>query len=324
MMESNNLKCSLCGSFKGSPVIATHVDQGVEYVLRECPDCLAQYWTPFKNPGREWYENDERYKGANANPPINPTRIQEHTLKFLAPLKGKVFDIGCGTGNFLYLAQKNGWQVAGIDFDANAVDSATNKFGLPNIELLTLNEYVAKYPEVEGGYDLVTFFDVFEHIDNHIDFIRLVKTLLKPRGYISMSMPYRNGSRWLQPYDLPPRHLTRWDRRSLAGFLEKQGFKIALLKRVPATFFEIVMKLRFKYGKFASFGLVGKVQDIAMNDSNKTNKLKLGSSRKKMIIHFLAKTKDVILFGVPALFLWIYFRLTGGLYTGLSVIASYK
>lgn len=323
-MENSNLKCGLCGSFKRSPVIATHCDQGVEYVLRECPDCTAQYWTPFKNPGREWYENDERYKGANTNPPINPTRIQENTLNFLAPLQGKVFDIGCGTGNFLYLAQKKGWQVAGIDFDANAVDSATNKFGLPNIELLTLNEYVTKYPEVEGKYDLVTFFDVFEHIDNHIDFIRLVKTLLKPQGHISMSMPYRNGSRWLQPYDLPPRHLTRWDRRSLTGFLEKHGFKIVLIKRVPATFFEIVMKLRFKYGKFASFGLVQKVKDVATNDSSKTDKLKLGPSRKKTIVHALAKTKDVILFGIPALFIWVYFRLTGGLYTGLSVIASYK
>ncbi len=313
-------KCYFCASDEIHTNIETHKDKEITYVLNECVVCGVQYWTPFKNPGSDWYEHDERYKGANEDPVIATTWSQRKVLEFLRPLTGKVFDIGCGTGNFLYLAKGKGWEVSGIDFDNNAIYTAQTWFSLPNIELKTLEEYTNNSAN-NNRYNLVTFFDVFEHIDNHLEFTKQIKTLLVSRGYAAMSMPYRNGSRWLQPNDLPPRHLTKWDRKALSKFFERNGFSVMYIKRVPTNFFGIIMKLRFKYGKFVSFGLVKKVQNEKKKDSkNSQNKIEEKFSGKIKIIHTLAKLKDVVIFGIPALFVWIYFWITGGIYTSLFAI----
>lgn len=325
-MEQINSKCYFCGSAENSRDIGTHIDSGVKYTLHECLNCRVQYWTPFQNPGAQWYEKDERYKNANVDPAGEITWSHRKIINFLAPFKGKVFDVGCGTGNFLRWAKLNGWDVAGIDFDSNAVNSAKNIFLLPNIELSTLGDYIQKHKNEGLKYDLVTFFDVFEHIDNHHDFLEQVRSALKSMGYIAMSMPYRLGSRWLQPGDLPPRHLTRWDEKSLSNFLERSGFEVKYKKCLPASFFYIVMKLRFKYGGLFSFGLVNKArknQNVKPGEGN-LNQNRQGETFKIKIIHSLAKIKDVIIFGIPALVIWLYFLPSPKRYIGLFVIARKK
>jgi len=322
-MDRTNLNCYFCGSSGQPREIEAYRDGGVEYVLRECSECGAQYWTPFKNPGAKWYEEDERYKNANNDSAGEPAWGHKKIISFLAPFRGRVFDIGCGTGNFLSWARRNGWDVAGIDFDSNAIHSAKTNFLLPNIELATLGDYVARHRNEK--FDLVTFFDVFEHIDNHIEFLEQVAHLLKPGGYIAMSMPYRRGSRWLQPNDLPPRHLSRWDEKSLKNFLEKNGFSAKYVKRIPAPLFYIVMKLRFKYGNMFSLGLVNKVrQSFDVGIKSGTSKKQTAPTLKIKIIHNLAKIKDAAIFGIPALVIWLVLLFTPKRYTGLFVIARRK
>lgn len=324
-MRKNNLECYFCGTIKDPINIEAYINSVHKYILHECVECGVQYWTPFNNPGADWYEKDERYKDANNDPVNKPTPSHRRVISFLAPFKGRVFDIGCGTGNFLNWAKLNDWNVAGIDFDSNAINSAKTIFLLPNIELASLDEYVKKHKNENMKYDLITFFDVFEHIDNHHEFLSQVRSILKPNGYIAMSMPYRLGSRWLQPNDLPPRHLTRWEEKSLKNFLERSGFNVVYIKRLPATFFYIVMKLRFKYGSIFSLGLVNimrRYQGVNLKITNSNQPKQDKETLKIVIIHTLAKLKDVIIFGIPALFIWLCFLLSSKRYTGLFVIAK--
>lgn len=319
--KRESLGCCFCGSRFRSETIDNHMDFGVEYFLYECLECGVQFWTPFKNPGSVWYEQDERYKYANDNPTIEIGTSHQIVLNFLNDSRGKVFDIGCGTGNFLYFAKKKGWDVFGIDFDRNAVNTAKNILSLPNIEQATLEEYVNARRGNGEKYDLVTFFDVFEHIDSHIQFINLVKKILTPRGYLAMSMPYRNGSRWLMPHDLPPRHLTRWDRKSLKLFFENNGFEVVYLRRNPATLFDVVMKIRFKYGGFLSFNLVKKIK----NKQPLSCEGQSGAvSKKTKLIHLLAKLKDICFFGIPAISIWLYLLVSRKVYTSLVAIVRKK
>ena len=314
-------RCPLCDFTADFFCIESHTDSGTTYDLYGCKKCFAQFWIPLKNPGAEWYEKDKRYAGANEDPTLEPNWNHRKTISFLAPFAGDVLDVGCGTGNFLGWAKNNGWKVWGIDFDRNAVAAARAVFGIENAEVSDL----FGVPEAfYAKFDLVSFFDVFEHIDNHNQFLEKIHTLLKPNGYIAMSMPYRYGARWLQPNDLPPRHLTRWDRRSLQTILKRHNFAVRYIKRVPVSFFDIVMKLRFKYGRYTSFNVVNRMREPnnSIGKIPSTKNLKSKKDFSVRVLHFLAKIKDVVIFVLPSFLLWFILLFTKKRYTGLYPIAQ--
>ncbi len=316
-------RCPLCGAGADFTRHETHVDRGVPYDLYECPSCRAQWWEPLKNPGAEWYESDVRYAGRNGDPILEANEQHRRTISFIAPLRGRVLDVGCGVGNFLAWAKKDGWECHGIDFDRDSIETGKRTFGLKNLEVADLHTYKARHPG--DTFDLVTFFDVFEHIDDHVVFIETVRSLLKPGGYISLSTPYRGGSRWLVAHDFPPRHLTRWDLESMATFMDRHGFTVRYQKLLPAKFFFIVTKLRFKYGRAFTFGLVQKVKDAT---PRRTTAPRDGSPVRPVlkirVVHALAKTKDILIFGIPAVFIWTGFLFTKKRYTDQIFIAQLR
>lgn len=296
--------------------LESHNDSGIQYKLYECKECGVQFWEPFKNPGAEWYEKDERYATRSIEPDIEFKKNYKEILNFLKTFKGKVLDVGCGTGGFLFWAQKGGWDVYGIDFDKGAVSAAKNILKLENVEV---NDVIG-YREQNSAkkFDLITFFDVLEHLDNPNEFMDAVKSMLKKGGYVAMNMPYSGMVRWLNPHDLPPRHLTRWDRESLKRFLERHGFKVLYIKRKPASLTHILMKLRFKYGKFFSFNLVRRLKSGEVHkNSDKVHKVK-----KVYKVLLLARIKDWIIFGIPAIFIWLSIFFSRKRYASLYAIAQ--
>lgn len=315
------MNCPLCTSKNIFQISRYQEDkvQKVEYVLFECKDCSGQFWTPFQNPGAEWYEQDERYAGRNHEPLLLPNWNHKKVISFLKNKKGKVLDIGCGTGNFLAHAKEQGWDPYGIDFDRDAIATSKNVFHLKNTFVSDLPHYVNS--TTENTFDLVTFFDVFEHIDNHNEFISLIKGILKDKGHIAMSMPYRKGARWLLPHDLPPRHLTRWDEASITKFLERNGFTVRYLTRRSEGIGFLILKLRFRYGKYTSFNLISKLRKVFEREGEK---VRLGSVKARTIntASKMARIKDTIIFGIPALIIWLGMLFTPKRYITLYVIAE--
>lgn len=323
-MNNSPEKCLLCG-VGGKPIkLDDYFDGNTSYSLYACSGCKGQFWVPFKNPGGKWYEQDERYSGINSDPYVSVNRHQKDVLKKVSSVLGnkkpkRLLDVGCGSGNFLAFARKYCWEVSGIDFDSNAISSAKEVFQIDDVQ----QKDIISYAESGGHkkFDLVTFFDVFEHIDNHKDFLSAVHGLLNNNGYIGMSMPHRDGSMWLKPYDYPPRHLTRWDNESLGNILLENGFNPIYFKIQRASLYFVILKLRFKYGKYLSFNLVKKIQSKSQDKKQKTG-LSKSFNPKIEIIKFVAKVKDFVVFGLPAIFVWFYFFIRGELPIGLVVIAQ--
>jgi len=182
-------------------------------------------------PDAHWYE--QMYGGRDEKLlPLEPGH-KYFLGDPLAPGRGELLDIGCGTGNFLTAARSAGYTVSGTELDRNAAQFAKEKLGLPRVLGLTVSEFADKYPGEQ--FDVVTFFEVLEHQASPVEFLQKVKACVRPRGYIALSVP--NRERWLtgpDVLDYPPNHFLRWNAEALRRLLSTQGFEILSVKEQPA------------------------------------------------------------------------------------------
>ncbi len=314
--------CAVCGSDTGLTFILSHSDPGGEtYDLYECVSCSVQFFVPLKNPGAEWYATHERYTYRNTIVDSRVNQKQQQVIDFLEgrTKKGRILDVGCGTGHFLADMNTRGWEVWGTDFDQAAISSAEQAFGLTHLEVTGIKDFVTRHPNLT--FDAITFFDVLEHLDDHTEFIAQIRSLLAPGGVIGFSMPYRHCWRVLIQGDLPPNHLTRWDEPSVTHFLNRSGFSLLAIKHFPAHLYLFIVKMRFRYGNWTSIGLVQKAQ-VGASAHRTVNGTAPTTTFNVSVARILAKIKDCVLFGIPAIILWLVFFPTRKRYTDLIVIAS--
>ncbi len=214
--------------------------------------------------------------------------------------KGKLLDIGCGTGEFLFVASGMGYDVEGIDFNKNAITFAKQKLGLSNVFATNLYDFLKDKKE---RYDIVTIFEVIEHVSDPGTFIDLARSALKKGGLLVISTPNRERY-WgrinpdLEPWDFPYQHLLRWNQNSLNTFITKRGFKVVITRkqRYPIDWF--VAKLRKMAAK-----LVRKKDKVSHSEIIRD---KIGFSR-----YHLMKRIIIFLCNIPAFIMASLFRFEG-------------
>jgi SAM-dependent methyltransferase len=182
-------------------------------------------------PDASWYE--QMYGGRDTKLlPLEPGH-KYFLADELAPKRGELLDIGCGTGNFLSAARAAGYEVTGIELDGNAAAYAKEKIGLPRVFPMSLSEFAQQYPSKK--FNVISFFEVLEHQAVPQEFLENVCSCLLPHGYIALSVP--NRERWLtgpDVLDYPPNHFLRWNVNALRKFLDAHKFEILTVKEQPA------------------------------------------------------------------------------------------
>jgi len=159
-------------------------------------------------------------------------------LTHLEPFRkiNRLLDVGCGPGYFLEEASTLGWEPIGIEPSAAQVGFGA-KQGLSVIwgraeEIQSL---------VEGEFDVVTFWDVFEHLADPLTVALAVHSVLRPGGVVFMRLPdasilsiksslhvherppYSVYIKYIFPW-YPDRHLYHYSPETLSNLMTRAGF----------------------------------------------------------------------------------------------------
>lgn len=136
----------------------------------------------------------------------------------------QIYDIGCGDGAFLSACKGEGFAVAGCEPQERAREQACR-----NLECGIDGELFSGSPP--DSWDVVTAWQVIEHVGNPGEMIRRIHDHLKPGGVFAVSTVNLSswqarifGCLWLH-LD-PPRHLWVGHRREVERLLERYGFTI--------------------------------------------------------------------------------------------------
>lgn len=118
---------------------------------------------------------------------IKPLKKLIHIPFELEPLvnlpKGKLLDVGCGSGNMLKIAKQLGWDVMGLEIDPNAVKAA-QALGLNVVQ----GDY-RKLNELAQSFDCIICSHVLEHVHNPLELLDLLQKALKHGGTLLLSLP---------------------------------------------------------------------------------------------------------------------------------------
>lgn len=135
----------------------------------------------------------------------------------------RLLDVGCGNGGFLALVRSAGWQVEGIDFDAEAVETARSR------GLTVHHGGFETLSDRNACFDVVTLSHVIEHVHDPLALLSRIHGLLKPGGTLWLETPnldslgaMRFGVFWRGLET--PRHLVLFTPHSLRRALEATGF----------------------------------------------------------------------------------------------------
>lgn len=160
--------------------------------------------------------------------------------------KGRVLDVGCATGNFLFeMARYGHWDVEGVEPNREAAQYAINHFGLSiHIGELTAVDLPQK------TFDVITMWNVFEHLYDPMENLRVIANLLKPKGWFIFSIPNLScferrlfGKYWMG-WELP-RHIYYPTQIQMGEMLDRFGLKIRKWKCITGAYPSFLLSLRF-------------------------------------------------------------------------------
>lgn len=161
-----------------------------------------------------------------------------------AARRGKVLDVGCGSGEELVRLRRLGWQVEGVDFDLPAVETARRNYGL-DVKLGTLE--AQHYPD--DSFDAVILSHIIEHVHDPVALLAECRRILKPGGEVVVITPNvvswghkRFGEAWSSLH--PPRHLFLFTRDTLARAASEAGFASAEARTTVRSAYGICIESR--------------------------------------------------------------------------------
>ena len=228
------MQCVICNSKR-----LTHAMDCKGYRLFRCLDCshifvvdgassdidydAAYYAAPDKSSENATGYTD--YLG-NLERRIAGFRARIKQIETVTGRRGKLLDYGCAVGACVKAAKDAGWDAVGYERSAWAADWGRRELGVEIVDGDVLGEAFAP-----KSFDVVTLWDVIEHVDKPREIFEFVTRVLKPGGLIAMNTVNASSlgarlanKRWR--HLAPPYHLNYFTRASLTRLVADAGFEI--------------------------------------------------------------------------------------------------
>lgn len=189
--------------------------------LHRCDSCGFRFYDPAFAGTGEFYEELMVKKTY----PLGSPEFA-HAIDFAARHGiREVMDVGGGEGAFLDLAVKAGLRTSGVELNRHASEVAAGKGHR------MFNKYLEdiSLEELGGGTELLTLFQVVEHVPDPVGFVVSASRLVKPGGFVSIAVPSDRRMLGLldnDPADWPPHHVSRWRPADLRFLGERAGLEL--------------------------------------------------------------------------------------------------
>jgi len=265
--------CPLCASKNIQASLAT-MDYSISkeaFDIFDCADCSFRFTQLIPSPETIGpYYNSEVYishsdtKEGFVNSVYHRARdlMLNRKRKLVQSLtQGKrLLDVGSGTGYFLDHMKRNGYQVKGIEIDADARRATKEKFGIEVGEPASLLE-----GKIKEKVEIVTMWHVLEHLHDLHGYMGSIRHQLTDDGFLLIAVPNHASydaqyyKKLWAAYDVP-RHLWHFTPKTIAQLAAINGFEVVSQKRLPLDpFYNSLLSEQYKGNKLALFsgGVVG-------------------------------------------------------------------
>lgn len=244
MSKMENVKCNLCGSSdynifysgiidekKALKNFSSSSDDVSKDQIVKCSNCGLVYVNPRIKEKFvvECYTKgiDEKFVSQNNA----REKTFEKSIKMIEVFdSGKILDIGTASGGFLKVAKDRGWDTYGIEPNKWLCDWAKKNY---NLNIIQGTLFDKKFPK--NYFDVVTMWDVLEHVHDPAKTLKEIYRILKPGGLLVINYPDIGSAvsrlmkrKWVFLLTV---HLYYFTPKTISSLLSKNGFRAFKINR---------------------------------------------------------------------------------------------
>ncbi|MBI1977730.1 MAG: class I SAM-dependent methyltransferase [Candidatus Omnitrophica bacterium] len=189
---------------------------------------------------------------------------------------GNLLDVGCGMGHFLEIARTRGWKAKGLDISEAASQAAKETYSL-EVRVGTLENA----PFESSEFDVITLWDVIEHIRRPIENMRAANRIIRKGGIVVLKTPdeesfFKQAGRtcyklfgkrgsFLLNYVYYTPHYFSYTKRTIEMLLRRSGFELLEFEQDETPLEFAREKINVHYRKDPLHHLVNTLLPIAQS-----------------------------------------------------------